>query len=825
MPNSTLRYINFTTLGWGQLLVGSCLVLAPLMSRGQGRAAVSGTIGNAAGTPQQYVTVTLHRAADSVVVKTEYTDQQGAFQLAAASGGRYLVSAGQVGFHRYWSPVFVLPATGLVLPAIRLAASSATTVPDVVVTGRKPLYERRADRTVVNVADSPLTAGSTTLDVLGRAPNVTLNSNNDLRLRGREDVLVYVDSKRVPLSGQDLTDYLRALPAEQIQTIELITNPPASYDAQGSAGVIDIKLKKDQRLGLNGSANASYGRGVYGKFVGGGSLNYRRKNLNLYGTYAYSDRRDFTRLEFERQYAATATLPAASSQQYSERLPHLQSHSAKVGLDLTLSKRTTLGVALTGLASQTGSITTSNGKFVEQMGGASSSYTSQVIQDLNRPSGSVNLNLRHVFADSATASAISADVDYARYYTRRQLDLFTNYELPTQFTSLLHGDQHNTLDINTARVDYSRPLPHRARLEVGAKVTQVVNSSDAIFTNTINGTTTAQQRISYPFRYHENVNAAYVNLHGATGKTTLQVGLRAEQTNTKSDTSDVRLREKDYFQLFPNVLVQHTFSKNHALALSVARRIDRPSYSQLNPLRFYVEATSYIAGTPSLQPPTSYNFELTHTYKGKYSVALAYARTNQPIVNAVQPAPDGGRVVVNQYVNLTTENFYTLTLTAPLELAKWWALDASGLLYYNQYQGYLNGTDLDRGGLAYNLKVNSSFTLPQGWSADLSGLYESKEVYNFQRIKDRGQVSVGFQKSLWNKQATLRLNVADVFYTTPLHVTSTYDNFSETYYQRYDMRVVTAALTYRFGNGKVAAARKRAAGAEEELRRASTNGQ
>jgi ferric enterobactin receptor len=169
------------------LLVGG--VLMPLGVVAQERAAVSGKVGSAATPTLAAVTVTLHRATDSVAVKTEFTDQQGAFQLEAAAGGRYLVSVAQAGYQRYWSPTFELPSTGLVLPAISLVASQSTVLKEVAVTGRKPLYEHLADRTVVNVADSPLSAGATTLDILGRAPNVSLGSGNELILRGRPGLL------------------------------------------------------------------------------------------------------------------------------------------------------------------------------------------------------------------------------------------------------------------------------------------------------------------------------------------------------------------------------------------------------------------------------------------------------------------------------------------------------------------------------------------------------------------------------------------------------------------------------------------------------------
>ncbi|MFC7668914.1 carboxypeptidase regulatory-like domain-containing protein [Hymenobacter humi] len=229
-------------LPFARLLALSLLGL-PLTSQAQKTATLSGTVGTGTGAPIEFATVTLHRATDSALVKTEFSDGKGAFRLEAA-GGRYLVSAAQVGYVRYWSPAVELTPAGLTLPAIQLAASQATALTEVKVTAQKPLFERFADRTVVNVADSPLAAGATTLDVLGRAPGVTLDVVGNVRLRGRTGLLVVINGKRTPSPAPSLADYLRALPAEQLQSIELITNPPAQYDAQGGAGVIAINFKK-----------------------------------------------------------------------------------------------------------------------------------------------------------------------------------------------------------------------------------------------------------------------------------------------------------------------------------------------------------------------------------------------------------------------------------------------------------------------------------------------------------------------------------------------------------------------------------------------------
>ena len=790
-------------------------------ARPAGRAAVRGSVA-AAARPLAFATVTLHRAADSTVVKAEFTDDQGAYRLEAAPGGRYLVSAVQVGYQRRWGPAFELPAAGLVLPPLALLPSAATALKEVAVRAARPAYERLADRTVLNVEGSPLAAGATTLQLLDRAPGVTLDAGDNLALRGRQGLLVLLDGKRVALSGSELADLLRALPAEQVRSIELITNPPASYDAQGTAGVIAINLKKDQRLGTNGSANASYGRGKYGKFTGGGALNHRTKRFNVFGSYAYADRRGFARVDFERQFTPDGA-PASRSTLANDQTNHLQSHSLKAGLDYTLSARTLLGLAVSGLASQTRYLTANQTATYDGAGTPTGRYQSATAQDVHRPNGSANLNLRHAFADSAGAAVLSADADYARYDVHRLTHLATTDDPPGSAAPvLLDGDQQSRLAIASARADYSRPLPRRTRLETGAKVTEVRSDNDVAFDRTQNGVTAPDLAISNAFRYDENVNAAYLNLSRPLARAALQAGLRAEQTNTRGRQPDNALDfERHYFQLFPSASVQFTPNDRHAFALALSRRLTRPSYLQVNPLRNYIDATSYGAGNPYLVPETSYNAELTHTFRQKLTTGLSYSRTAAPIVYVDQPAPDGGQLVVNQFVNLTTEHYYALSLTAPLAPRPWWSFYGNAVLSYARFTGLLSGTAPGNRRPALLLSAGNTFALPRGWSGELTGKFESGETFGFETLRPRGQVAASAQKSLWAQRATLRLAVADIFYTTPFHSSSAYTTFSESYFLRQDSRFATLAFTYRFGSAKVAGARKRAAGAEDELRRAA----
>jgi ferric enterobactin receptor len=809
------------------------LLLAAGTVQAQSRASLMGTVSSAAGAPIEFATITLHRAADSTVVKTEFSDSQGAFRLDAPAGARYRLSAAQVGFDRYWSAPFELPAAGLSLPAISLANSAATTLKEVTVTARKPLFERQADRTVVNVEGSTLAAGNTTLDVLGRSPGVTVDGNDNLGLRGRQGLLVLLDGKRVPMTGTELADMLRALPADQLKSIELITNPPAKYDAQGSAGIIAINLKKDQRLGTNGSLTASYGRGEYGKFGTGLTLNHRRKNLNLFGSYNFADRHGFQALTIHRDFYKDTTYRdrapekvfAGSSDQDNRMLVHTRSHSWKAGLDYNLGERTTVGLTVNGLANTLEQDGRNSSALYLADGSLQDRYQSTNTRNIDAPNAAANLNFKHTFADTTGTRELSADADYARYTTSRQQALDTRYEFARPNARLLSGDQSGELSIQSVKADYSQPLPHKMQLEAGVKASRVSTDNDVRFVNTVEGVSTVDPNQTNRFRYDENIGAAYLTISLNTPTLTLSAGLRGEQTIAEG-RQDVKQEgvnanfTRNYFQLFPSAGLKKTLSKNHELALSLSRRIDRPGYGQLNPFRSWIDATTFGSGNPDLRPQTSYNVELTHTFKQKYSAGLAYSNTSSPIIGAVQPVSANSRFVVSRDINLTTQHTYTFTFTAPVEPAKWWSIYNNLVVNYSRFVGELAGTSLNRGRPSFSLSSNSTFVLGHGWGADLSANYDSRQVYGFFEFNPQGQLAAGIQKSVWGKKGSFKLNVSDAFYTLKTRATSSYDNYVERFYQRFDSRVATLSFTYRFGNDKLAPTRRRAGGAEDEKRRA-----
>jgi ferric enterobactin receptor len=819
-PHQDVHFFASPCCQWPQLayLLVLCWGLSgALPALGQGLAPVQGVVQDVAGTSVEFATITLHKVTDSTVVKSEFSDAKGGFLLQAPAGTRYLLSAAQVGYGRYWSAPFELPAVGLVLPPVALRTSAATVLKEVIVTGQKPLFERQADRTIVNVENSPLAAGNTALDVLARSPGITVDGSDNLALRGRQGLLVLIDGKRQPMTGTELADYLRTLPAEQLKNIELITNPPASYDAQGTAGVIAINLKKDQRQGANGSLTLGYGRGVYGRFTTALTGNYRQGKTNAYGAYTYADRSTYLRLTSRRVFYDQGQ-PTSGSTQEDYTATRTQGHNWKAGVDYAFTDRTTLGAALTGQAAQSTGSGTNAVTLLDANGAPSRALTSPAYRNASTPNLTANLNVHQAFADSSNSRALTADVNYAIYRLGRQQGLSALLDGNTGPT-LLTSDQAGRLTLLTGQLDYAHPLAHRQLLSGGLKVSQVQSINDAVFQQATGGVTTLDTAQTNRFRYTETIRAGYLNWQQTGARATWQVGLRGEHTSALG-VQEVGNQsfDRQYFQLFPSASLKYTFSPQHELTLALSRRLDRPGYDQLNPFRIYLNATTYRSGNPALLPQTSYNAEVTHTYRQRYTVGLSYSHTQHPFLVVVQPASATSRFVLARPVNLGPQHYAALTCTVPITPTKNWSVYNNAVFYYTRFTGELASTTLNRAQASVNLSSTHTLTLGRGWSADLSATYQSPEVYGFITSRANGDLTIGAQKTLLKGQGTLKFNVTDVFYTNRQLATSTYDNYVDRFTQSRDSRVVTLSFSYRLGSSQVAA-RHRADSAEEEKRR------
>src|SRR5258706_6049153 len=321
------------------------------VSYGQGKSGkVSGTVVDGNAKTVESATITLHRTRDSSVVKMSVADRTGKFVFDGIDEGKYFVSITAVGHQKGFSEVFEINSrnSSVVLKTIELIPQ-AKSIEGVTVSSKKPLIEQKIDRTIVNVEASLTNVGNSALEVLEKSPGISVDKDGNISLKGKAGVVIYIDGRPSYLSGADLANLLRSMNASQLEQIEIMTNPPAKYDAAGNSGVINIKTKKNKQFGYNGSITSGYTQGRYARFNDGFNFNYRNGKLNLFSNLNYNYNRRGQELYITRNFHQETTKEITSVfDQTSNMLNHNNFYSAKVGLDYNASKKTTIGVVLNG---------------------------------------------------------------------------------------------------------------------------------------------------------------------------------------------------------------------------------------------------------------------------------------------------------------------------------------------------------------------------------------------------------------------------------------------------------------------------------------------
>jgi len=781
---------------------------------------ITGSVLNINGLTVPGVTVNLLRQEDEVLVKAEFTNEEGVYLFEQIPAGNYLIVLEHYEYALYRTEPLVL-SQNLNFETIYLDERTVD-LDEVAITVQRPFIEQHFDKTVLNVSQSISNAGNTALEVLEKAPGLVIDQNDNIRMRGRAGVIVMIDGRPVPMSGTDLANLLRSMPSDTVDKIELITNPSAKYDAAGNAGIIDIKMKKDNRIGTNGTLNSSVGTGRHFKTSQGLQFNHRNRKVNIFGNYNYANRGEFTDLDIYRQFISNGEVTGGYDQQ--NRFKYgLKSHTARLGADYDISSNTIIGISANGVISDFERNNKNRSLVLDEYLDALSYFLTQGNSGNSRRNGGINLNFKHTI--DTTGREISADLDYIVYSNSDIQDYRTTYfdlsNTPTRDPYLLHGRLGGDLKIRSAKADYSQPFPLiKGNLEAGFKSSLVNSDNDLKFYDRSNGGNQLDENISNRFLYSENINAAYLNLNTSREKFSAQLGLRVENTNAKGDqiTTGEKFNRK-YTQLFPSGFVGYKMNDNHEFGLSLSRRINRPTYNQLNPFKSFLDPSTYTAGNPFLNPELSYALEFTHTLKQSFVMKFNYSRTEDVILNVLSLDPDQEQVVVQTNRNLAKLDYYSFTVSAPFSIGSWFNSINSANVYYGLFRGNLVNTDIDDGRVSFEFNSNNSIKLSDSWRAEVIGTYVSRELFGFFDVDHIWSISGGVQKQFWDNKANLRLNISDAFYTRKVRATTVLTDYSESYFQVRDTRVVNLSFSYRFGQSQIAPARRRSGGAEEEKRR------
>jgi iron complex outermembrane recepter protein len=801
-----------------------CFVLMQvLFAFGQDRGKITVVIVNDKQAAMENATVELLKAKDSLLVKAAVTDAVGVAEFEQVPWNSYLVRVTMVNHNPVFSSPFNLSAetSNMRLPAITLLPKAASTMREVTVTARKPFIQKLADRIVVNVDNSVVNAGSSAFEVLERAPGVLIDPNDNISLRGRQGVIIMIDGKITPMSGTDLVNFLRGLPSNSIERIDIITNPSAKYDAAGNSGIIDIRMKKDQRLGANGTFTAGYGQGIYPKANTGTTFNYRNKKLNVFGNYNYAYRLGLNHLFLKRDFYENGHFDGAYDQDNFMKFP-VNNHTARLGADFFPGKKTIFGFVVNSSFTNLNRTNLNQSMVIDADKNPESKFVTNAREKGRFRNVVGNINFKHSF--DSTGKEITADADYGVFNNVNLSNFITGFytlnDIPTEPEYRLNGDQRGRISLATVKADYVHPLKKGAKIEAGFKTSFVETDNNVVFYDISNAVPEYDSSKSNHFVYKENNHALYINFNKEFKSWSLMAGLRAEQTNIKGDQLATNMDfDSSYLQIFPSVFLNYKLSPDKTIGVSVSRRIDRPNYSQLNPFRFFLDPSTYSSGNPGLRPQLTWSYELSYTLK-QLNFTLGYSRTKQNFTVVIRPSETEDKVTVQIPVNLATFDYYGLTVSAPIRFTKWWNSINNVNVFYGHYSGNLANTQLDNGTPATNLSTNNSFTFKKGWSAELNVNVNSGGRYGFMVMDPQWQLGVGVQKSIMKNKATVRFNITDIFWTGLPRAVVEFSNYIEHWHAQRETRVANLSFTYRFGRNTVAAARRRTTASEEERRRA-----
>jgi hypothetical protein len=810
-------------------IIGSAL--KPALAQNALPVKITGQVIQAGNKPVEFATVTLLKAKDSSLVKGAVADVNGRYEFENIKQGRYLMAAAFVGMTKAYGKPFEITGANANVQMDPISLNTDTkNLKEVNVTAKRPFIEQRADKMVVNVENSIVAAGGTAMEVLEKSPGITVDKDDNISLKGKNGVIIMIDGKPTNMSSQDIAQLLKNMPSNNIEQIELIANPSAKYDAAGNAGIINIKLKKNRNYGTNGSINLGLAQGRTPKYNGGLNLNHRDGKVNLFGSYNYNHRENDQRLGLYRTGTSNGQFNVFD--QYNLMKNESDYHAAKVGADFFVAKNHTIGVMADvawrtwgGPANSTTYI--GNGKTVD------STLRTRTENSSNWDRQAYNLNYKGVLDSSG--KEINIDLDYARNSQKQTANIFADTWTSTG-KDYLRGDTSrnqtpSTIDIKTIKADYIHPLKNQAKFETGFKLSFVETDNNARFDSLRKNNWVYDANRSNHFIYKENVNAVYVNFQKQFKKVGIQLGLRGEQSNVKGNSVTLnRLTDTSYFNLFPSVFISYAAGKDHQFGVSYSRRIQRPSYEDLNPFEYYLDSFTIAAGNPYLKPQYSNNFELTHTFKQFLITSLGYAHTSNMITQIVEPGIDvatGDTTVLRyKYLNVAKSDNFNLNISIPFPITKWWNTFTNLSANYSMYQTVVNNSLVDLDAAGFFGRTQHTFTLPHGFSTEVVFFYVSPQISQegLFKMKSMYALDLGVQKQILKKKGTIKVSMSDVFNNQRFR--GTFDNagFYTSVMSKWESQQVRVNFSYRFGNTNVKAARNRKTGLEDEQNRVKQGG-
>jgi hypothetical protein len=740
---------------------------------------------------------------------------KGSFHFSDLPAGTYTLSVVYIGYKTYTKEGVVLDGSMIAAPADIYLALDQQRLKGVTVAGAKPFIVQKLDKIVLNVAESPVAAGGNAYEVVLRAPGVS--EKDGLQFRSKK-VIVLVDGRNTNLTGDNIKEYLSAMPSNGIERIEVLPNPTAKYDAAGGA-VINIVSARNKKLGTNGTVTLGTGAGTYARYNAGAAINYRSKQINLFGSYDYLHAPSYL------DNTSGRTLDGTTLIDENERDIRTRNNQAfKAGMDYDINKRNTFGILLRGMYNTRDR--EAENKAVQRTTGGTDPAYSTVATNGHATFFNPAVNIYYKSILDSAGKTLTVNADYFRYDKTSGENFLTRYfdshfAEQRPFLQLKNNAPSNNI-IKSATIDYVHPSKI-ATFEAGVKVNFNTIDNDILWQQQAGGKWLMDSAKTNHFIYKENINALYVNATKTIGKFDLQAGVRAEQTNTEGNSVTTGQVDKNsYLNFFPSLNVQYNQSEKQQFGFSYQEKIDRPKFDILNPFIIYRSQYSYFQGNPYLLPSISHNFELSYVHGNEWMAAFTYQHHEKVVADIFKKAPSGD-AVISTFENISSGEYLEGNVTYSKQLLhnKWTTVNTLGGFYAK----YNSSSDiqLDNAQVTGYFSSNNIIQLPKGIKMELNGRYYSPMAFGMYHFNASYAVDMGFSKSILQKSGTIALNVSDIFNTLVSKYSILSSGLQMANVAKTESRFIKLQFTYKLGNRNVKASAARKTGIEMEKRRVESN--
>ncbi len=765
---------------------------------------VTGNIVDTNNAAVAYSNVLLLNVQDSTLVKGTVTEENGRYSIESLVKGTYLLIASFVGFADGYSEPFDLQGD-LEMPAIVLN-EDLESLDEINISFRKPTIDKKIDRLVFNVENTVVSSGSS-YDILKQTPGVIISQGKILVKRS--DAEVYINDRKVYLSSRELQELLEGLSGANIKSVEVITNPPSKYDAEGGA-ILNIVTSKSISVGYKGSVNASNTVAVVPKYTAGTSHYYKNNWLNVFTNYNFSSRYAYKHDEAEIVYYNPQGNIDSNWDDDFKRNTHSLTHSLNTILDFQLNEKNSLSFSANILhMPKSDSDIDGRTEIYNTQNQLDSLYTT----DSNRENKQDNilLNLTYSKDLGENGANLSAIANYIKYDDDQFQDLQTLYFSPQGGIlndNSFNTDAHQDSDIFTAQIDLSAPISDWA-FESGLKYTGSESESRLNFFDTNSGSPEFIAPLSDSFNYNEDIFATYISFSRDWEKWSIKGGLRGEYTDIEGNSLALgEVNTQEYFELFPTFFLMYNPQENHSFGLTYNRGISRPHFQSLNPYRTYLNENNFNLGNPDLQPGFSNRLELNYSFKNKLFFSAYWDRTDdKPLILPFQD--NENRILRSVTDNVLFEQQYSFDIAFTDYIKDWWSLYAE-TSFFNMQTEFIglesNNQTIQKEVTGIYLGVYNSFTLSKDgtFSADVSSYFFDGFITGSYEYDDpQFHLTIGLRKTFFNDRLVATVDATDIFNTLNIPLSSRYLNQNNSFFAMPESRTVRFGLRYNLGNFKL----------------------